>query len=367
MSEKTDTKKPQKKNKTMDRNSLSYWTLISTAMMGAGVVVFVLLVIVFFAPEVFTVNLPEPPAVTERVDKISTKVSQLDQKIDHIEQTTQKIETKTLNNRLNSLENQLNTLSYSTEKMKNAVHGLNKIRQDFQNDGDIIHTVSQISELVTTLDHRVETIQSENQEIKSNIAQFDNQEELNAVSMLLVAAQFEGSVNQNMPFAEELEAIKSLFNMDEEAQQALTKLQPFSTQGVPDKQMLLNELNSISDDLIKAAIADDRTTVRNTLKNKLGKYVKIYQENGILPVDDVRAIINRARQNIENGDIDQAIVALSEIKGPAASIIEPFFDEAQARVIAERLSKKLSKKAVEFVKDAQIGSTGNMSPVKNLY
>ncbi len=348
------------KKQKLKRHTLSYWFLFSSIMATAGLVTFLIIGILFFAPEVLPITPPPPPAVVERVDTLSSQVTDLNEKVESLEKKNQAIKPGLLQNRLSSLEARLADLSGSTEKMQDVIKGLSEIRQDFQNDGDIVQTVTKMSKLVTTLDSRVETLATDNQEIKSNLGDF-NPEDIKAANMLLVATQFQGSVERGIPFSEELEAIKALFNTDAEAQETLMRLQPFAGQGVPSQEELMAEFDSLSNDLIKAAIADDRTTVRNTVKSKLSKYIKIYQEDAKLPIDDTQAILRQARNNLNRGDVSGAILALSEVKGPTAKLIEPFFNKAEAHVLADRLSKKISKNAIDFIRQARVSPQNSTS------
>lgn len=347
------------------RNSLSYWVLISTVMISSGLVIVIILGILFFAPEMLPITPKPAPEVVQRVDTLSSKVASLSNQVKTMEQQAQSIKPGIIQNRLSNLEARLANLSGSADKMQDVIKGLSAIKQGYDGDDSIVQTVTKMSKLVSTLDSRVETIQAENKEIQSNLSEF-NADDIKAANMLLIATQFQGSVDRGIPFANELQAIQAIFNTDEEAMKALTRLQPFSGQGIPSKETLSQELDSLSNGLLKAALAGDKRTVRNTLKSKLSQYVKIYQDNTDLPLGDTQSILRRAKGDLERGDVNGAILALSEIKGPAATLIEPFFNQAEAHILAERLSKRLSDKAVNFIRDSNIGSSAS-TPTKKLY
>lgn len=361
----TDNQEKPSKNFTMDRSSLSYWVIISTIMASSAIAIVVILCLLFFAPEMFSVTPKEPPEVKQRVASLSSEVEQLSNQVKDIEKKTETIKPGLIQNRLNSLEARLSDLSGSATKMQDVMKGLSDIKQGYEADDSIVETVTKMSSLVSNLNNRVETIQTENAEIKSNLSEFDAKD-IKAANMLLVATQFQGAIDRNSSITSELNAIQALFNTDQEAMIAMKKLIPFANSGVPTTDQLSQELDELSEGILKAAIADDRDTVRNTLKSKLSQYVTIYQENADLPMGDTKSILRRARNSLDRGDVDQAILALSELKGPAATVIEPFFNQAEAHILAERLSKKISDQAIDFIRDASSNSSSNM-PSKALY
>jgi uroporphyrinogen-III synthase len=184
-------------------------------------------------------------------------------------------------------------------------------------------------------------------------------EDVEAGVMLLVLNEFRGNVNNNRPYAADLELLKKLTGNDPRMSRALEHMAPYAETGVMNRQALQAELKGLAGDIVTAQMQGQDVSVQQAAKARLDKLSRAAK------ADDVKgagpdAVVARAQILLDQGDVPGAMRQLESLKGASATAAGPWMNDATSHVAAGRASDDLTEGVLQTISGAGPSSVADL-------
>ncbi|MGE0094062.1 MAG: carph-isopro domain-containing protein [Alphaproteobacteria bacterium] len=197
--------------------------------------------------------------------------------------------------------------------------------------------------------------------LKSQIASFEReralrarqreraQSFLSAVENLRAAAAGAGS------YAAALDLVSAAVGDDPKVAEALKPLHARAERGVPTRQMLAARFDSVAADAMRAE-AGGKPGLWGNVAEQVAHLVVVRRTGARAPAGSVEAALWKADVSLRSGDLAGAVTALDGMPEPASSAVDPWLDDARARLSLDRTVASLEARVVA------IFATGEAAP-----
>ncbi|MEM7651119.1 MAG: uroporphyrinogen-III synthase [Pseudomonadota bacterium] len=189
--------------------------------------------------------------------------------------------------------------------------------------------------------------------------------DLKAAAMLLTMTQFRSSLNRdNESFANDLGVLMGLVSEDNvELRTSLERLAPHAEQGVLTPSGLSNEFKTIAGDAVVASLQGEDVSVSERAKARMNELFQVEKDGELITGTETQAVVAKADQHLQDGEIEAAIATVQTLDGPAAAQMAGWLDKANATVLAERLKGMLGQSINMQAYGAAAGfNAGNLLP-----
>jgi len=297
------------------------------------------------------------------------QVSELKTKFDSFE-TTITDGLNGLNSQVNSMANavgiqrndQGDYISPSQIPLADMVTNLTgrfeNLTQAFDGQGDTEQAYSDMASIVQTLQGRMNSLDIALAQAKADNAELaesmDNVtgRDLSAAAMLLAMTQMRDSLNRAQPFAEDLAVLQKLVgDEDPELTAAINRLAPYAENGILTPQGLSSELKGVSGEIIAAALRGEDVSIQDKMMARLGQIISV-QKNGepVLGIEE-QAVVARAQNALERGDVKTALNELNKLEGNAANAASPVTNQLQGSVNANATISAMMQNILKKLQD----------------
>ena len=169
--------------------------------------------------------------------------------------------------------------------------------------------------------------------------------DLKAAAMLLAMSQFRSSLNRDRDaFDTDLGILMKLVGNDDQALvESLSRLAPYSEQGVLTPGGLSTEFKTIAGDAVVASLQGEDVSFTERMQARFSDLFQIEKNGELIGATPTQANIKSAENLLQDGDVAGAIIKLEQLDGPAAQVVAPWLDQARATVMAQEAQGMLSE------------------------
>lgn len=286
--------------------------------------------------------------VTDGLNSLSDQVTSLTDQTTPLSQRM-----ATLENRLRSTTGQQIDLSQLVSRFENltqAVDGQGDTAQAFT---DLQSIVDSLQARVATLDASLEQAKTDNAEIAQSMQGVTGRD-LTAAAMLLAMTQMRDSMNRAEPFEQDLAILQELVGTDDpELTSAIARLSPYAESGILTPAGISSELRGVSGDIIAAALRGENVSVQEKIMARIGQILSVERNGEPLMGIEEQAIIARAQNALDNGDVQTALNELNKLEGEAATVANPITDKLSGAVNADQTISMMMETLLKKLQNPQ--------------
>jgi hypothetical protein len=162
---------------------------------------------------------------------------------------------------------------------------------------------------------------------------------LSAVENLRAAAAGAGS------YAAALDLVSAAVGDDPKVAETLKPLHARAERGVPTRQMLAARFDSVATDAMRAE-AGGKPGLWGNVAEQVSHLIVVRRTGARAPAGSVESALWKADVSLRAGDLAGAVASLDGIAEPAASAVDPWLDDARARLSLDRTVASLEARVV---------------------
>lgn len=280
--------------------------------------------------------------LSERADEISSEISS----------SVLGPNAGPLSQRIEMLEEKMSELSV-TGNFGNLVERIGTLEGTMLGQDQLKASVQELQDIVTNMDRsadaeslneNLEEVQNEEGGALSETLQGVSGNDLKAAAMLIAFSQLRDSLNREAPFENDLALLERLVDEDNvELQGAIDKLAPHADGGVLTAKGLSGEFKGLTGDVLEASLKGEDISLKERAKARLGNLMSVEKDGELIGATDTQNAVNKAQKLLDEGNIQAAISELKTLEGPAANEVEPFIQQAQISLLAERVQELMGE------------------------
>jgi hypothetical protein len=281
--------------------------------------------------------------LAERADEISSEISS----------SVLGPDAGPLAQRIEMLEEKMSQFS-TTGNFGDLVERIGTLEGTMMGQDQLKASVQELQDIVTnmdntpaseTLNENLEEAQNEGEgSALSQTLQGVSGNDLKAAAMLIAFSQLRDSLNREAPFENDLELLEKLVDEDNtELQGAIDRLAPHADGGVLTAKGLSGEFKGLTGDILEASLKGEDISFTERAKARLGNLMSIEKDGELVGATDTQQTVNKAQQLLDEGNIQAAIAELQTLEGPAAEEAQPFIQQAEISLLAERVQEMMGE------------------------
>ena len=174
-----------------------------------------------------------------------------------------------------------------------------------------------------------------------------------APAVVLAVGQLRAVLRTSGPFAKELAAVEAVAGKDPDAARAIAELRPHETAGIATLEALRRRFDGTAGEIVRASLGLEGAGWGERAGRWLTSLVTVRRTaappGGTNGDDSTDAVVARAEELLQVGDLIAATKALGALKGRAAAVADVWLTDARARLVAERAIAKLHIVAIALL------------------
>ena len=265
-----------------------------------------------------------------------------------------------MSERITGLESRLRSAGEEIDlgQMMNRFETMTQDTQ--QGQGATTQAMNDLRLIIDGLQSRMGDFDAALQDAKNNNAELAESMEnvtgrdMGAAAMLLAMTQMRNSVNRSEPFDDDLAVLQELVgNEDPELTAAITRLAPYAQSGVLTPEGLSAEFRGVAGEIVGAALRGENVSIQDKIMGRIGQILSV-KKNGepIMGIKE-QAIIARAQNALDKGDVKAAMKQLNKLEGEAANVATPFKAQAEGTLNADQTVTLMMQKMLEKIQNPQ--------------
>lgn len=309
-------------------------------------------------------------ALKDNVTQLSTQVGTLTQAAQGITNDVMGPHAGDITQRLTALQTNVQAVTGTSVDLGGLMGRLAQFKQMAGGEqvldassGQLMQLLAGLNGDMSQLEPQLQQAQTQNNEL-GQVLQGVPPTDLKAASMLLALTQFRTSLRRNAPFEEDLAMMQSMVGQDDPAlQEAIARLAPQAKKGVLSSQGLSDQLKGLTGDIVVSSIKGEDISIREKAMARMNDVFQVQKNGELVTGTDTQARIARAQKMLDEGKVDDAVVELQSLQGPARQTAQPIIDEAMMTSLAQQVSTMMTGKVA-----AQLptGGTGTLPDANGL-
>lgn len=298
-----------------------------------------------------------PKDLDERIAKLQQQAQETQEKIGsaiekagEISQDVLAENAGTIGQRMDILESHMNELA-ATPQMSALIDRFQTMRQSIAGDQQLDQAVAELSAFVSSFDATSAPVEEALAAARSQSTTLSQTfegvppQDMKAAALLLGMSQFRQTLNRdNTPFADDLQLLISLTGKDDpELTEALQRLGPKAEQGVLTPAGLSNEFKTMAGEAVIASLKGEDVSITDKARAHLNELFQVEKNGELVTGTPTQATVAKAQRLLDEGDVAGAIAQVETLEGPAATVTQPWLDQARATLIAEQFKAMLDK------------------------
>lgn len=168
-----------------------------------------------------------------------------------------------------------------------------------------------------------------------------------AAALAMASASLNDAVQRGGAFTAEFSAVEKLAGSAPELQSDLASLKPLASAGVSSRGGLLASFRAQIPKILAAADGEAPQD-GDLLDDAWGAVSSLVEVRpvGEISGDTAKAIVARAEQRLQAGNLTEAVSEVASLQGAAASAAAPWLTEARARLLALQAAERLQQAAL---------------------
>ena len=311
--------------------SASYWVWLGVASLVGVIVAFLILVLLFFAPNLRSWLLPELAAHTPTNTPTATWLARLD-----------------------TLETQLEDLNDNDIARAKALATLQKTRMSLTaHSPDANANIKDLQAQVAALQTQLKAINQQKQDnsLLKRLAERDSR----AATLLVVATKLQQIFQNQAPFVAELSGLKALLADFPTLQAALDKLEPFAEQGLPNVPHIQADIQRRAMDYQLSQQKDtpqDEASWLTNVQNFSQRFVTIKKDDKVLVGEaaPLPSAVPQALASLQQNNVADSLRALQALPSDWQTALAPSVRALQGRLAAQNLLNQVWRASAKLVR-----------------
>lgn len=275
-----------------------------------------------------------------------------------------------LSQRIAVLEQQVQTLGAPAE-LSGIFEKLRQMQATVEGQQQLAGTVADLNALVAGLQGRMNDLDSAlGQAQQENGALGQTLEgvprtDLKAAALLVGLSQFRASLKRSAPFEQDLALLQNMVAKDDpELGAAIERLAPKAKEGVLSPQGLSDQFRGVAGEIVVASLKGEDVSVKEKAMARLNEVLQVQKNGELVTGTDTQATVARAQKMLDEGNVESAIAELRTLQGDAAQTAQPWLDNAQTTLLAQKVQEMMTVKVGGIVGAANL--QGVLSEIEGL-
>lgn len=278
--------------------------------------------------------------VTQATQRIDSHAERLDTQAERVAEVSSRVET-TVVGRVDGLADRVASLSGRLDE---------------------VATAAAEAEAVGSLQQRVETLGGRVAELK---AQMESQENVEAVAraaaarqtmQALAVSELRDALRFSDPFQQALKAARKALPPDSQVATALDELAGHAARGIPTRSDLRQRFEPAAAQAMASAAGESEDGWVGGVLRRLNDVVTVRPVGEGAEGGTPGAILARAESRLEGGDLSGAVAAVEQLSGAPGKAMQPWLEQARARLKAEAALTRISARLTETLAQAGGGA-----------
>lgn len=168
-------------------------------------------------------------------------------------------------------------------------------------------------------------------------------------ALVLVAAQLQSSLASGRPYARELATARAIAPEGTDLGEVFAALEGRAGRGQPTLAALQDSFRRLAPQVIRADRTRTDADWLDLTLGRLNSIVTVRRADGDIAGTDGAAVVARAEEALNKGNLARAVEELRTLTGPAADLLKPWLADAGSRVAAEKAAQALTDAAVSRI------------------
>ena len=320
-----------------------------------------------------------PENFQEKMDRLQNQARNIQNTVEQLSEQASEISTGVLgadagpiSKRLEILEEKMAALSGGEgnfgglisriRNLEDSVSGQEQIKSSVDELRSIVDNMSSQQELDAELNDELAEAQGDEEGALGQTLEGVSGNDLKAAAMLIAFSQLRDSLNRSEPFEEDLVLLEKLAGDDNpELNAALERLAPHADGGVLSSEGLSEEFKTFAGDIVFSSLKGEDVSFKEKAKARIGNILQVEKEGELVTGTETQATVSKAQKLLDEGNIQGAIAELQTLDGEAAKTAQPFIQEAQVSLLAEKAQQLLGEDILSKISgQLPMGNMGNM-------
>lgn len=249
-----------------------------------------------------------------------------------------------LNGQVNDISGQVSALSGQVTDVANQVGGLSgQVDETQRGAGELQGRIGAATDIAQAAQTGVTTLQQQ-------IADAGTRQR-NAVLLSLANTNLRDALATGAPFPGVVQTLRDTAGQDGAVASALDSLEPVSNDGVVTRDALVTAFDSAEANALSAARSGGS---RNWIAQAQGALSSLVTVRPSEPQtgEGPEAVLSRAREGVDRGDLAAAIDEIETLQGPAADAMADWLADARGRLAAEQAAAALQERTRALLAEA---------------
>lgn len=286
--------------------------------------------------------------LNKNFEGVMARIITLEKQIDNVRrmQKAMKPPTDAFNTHesLNRLNSRMIKLEKSDERASVFLERLNKLEQLVaERDTSVVASTKGLSQVITEISQRIGILESgTSQSVIGDAVIAEAKQQVRAQTLVLAVGHLRESLRSSDPFVKSLEALKALGGNDPDIMSGLKELAPFAETGIPTIDRLRREYNVVAENIRAAApkVLSNKN-VKNSFSEIFDQVTSLVTVRKTVGDSSDINTVNAAMVQLDDENLEGAIVTLSSLQGTEAAAAAPWLEAARGRLVAEATLTRL--------------------------
>lgn len=319
-----------------------------------------------------------PENFQEKMDRLQNQARNIQNTVEQLSEQASVISTGVLgadagpiSKRLEILEEKMAALSGGEgnfgslisriRNLEDSVGGQEQIKNSVDELRSIVSKMSSQQELDAELGGELAEVQGDEEGALGQTLEGVSGNDLKAAAMLIAFSQLRDSLHRSEPFEEDLVLLEKLAGDDNpELNAALQRLAPHADGGVLSSEGLSQEFKTFAGDIVFSSLKGEDVSFKEKAQARIGNILQVEKEGELVSGTETQVTVSKAQKLLDEGNIQGAIAELQTLDGEAAKTAQPFIQEAQISLLAEKAQQLLGEDILSKISGQLPG--GNMMP-----
>ena len=294
---------------------------------------------------------------------IQEQAAQLQEKVTALAAAAQSVagpDAGPLSQRIGALEQQVQALGAPAE-LSGIFEKLRQMQATVEGQQQLAGTVADLNALVAGLQGRMNDLDSAlNQAQQEDDALGQTLEgvspaDLKAAALLVGLSQFRASLKRSAPFEQDLVLLQNMVAKDDpELGAAIERLAPKAKDGVLSPQGLSDQFRGVAGEIVVASLKGEDVSMKEKAVARLNEVLQVQKNGELVTGTDTQATVARAQKMLDEGNVEGAITELQTLQGEAAQTAQPWLDNAQTTLLAQKVQNMMTVKVGGIVGAANL-------------
>ncbi|RDD63396.1 uroporphyrinogen-III synthase [Ferruginivarius sediminum] len=287
-------------------------------------------------------------------------IEELDERVaglnSRLSQAAQRMETQ--GERLEQASARMETAAGRIDQLAARVEGLGSRLDEVAKTAATTETVGQLRQRIDELEAGMADLAALKDRVES---QRDIKDVARAVAAqkvmeALAVAELRDALRFSAPFAQELKAARKVLPADSEVVSALDALAGYAERGIPTRDELRQRFEPAAAQAVAAAAGESQDGWVGGVLRRLNDVVTVRPVGEDVEGGSPGAVLARAETRLDTGDLRAAVETVEGLGGQPAKAMQPWLEQARARLGAEQALSAIGARLMETLAEAGGGA-----------